>query len=196
LRSFGRDGLLDAARSYNEQQGVPFERWATLRIRAAMIDGVRRWGAIPRRTRRRLQGLETADSGRGASRENREEEDQVPSESSGAPRSLLVSLDDMTVALVTSGPGGLGATPEDAVAQAELGSLVRAIVGRLPHRERVLVEQTYFQGLTISQAAASMGVTRSWATRVHARALEKLQRELRKRDGTRSVGGKTWPLKK
>src|SRR5579884_432036 len=43
LRAFGREGLLDAARSFNDSRGVPFDRWASLRIRNSMIDGVRRW---------------------------------------------------------------------------------------------------------------------------------------------------------
>ena len=47
LRGFGSEGLLDAARSFDERHGVPFSHWATLRTRSAMIDGLRRWVACP-----------------------------------------------------------------------------------------------------------------------------------------------------
>ena len=47
LRVFGREGLLDAARSFDERHGVSFSHWATLRTRSAMIDGLRRWVACP-----------------------------------------------------------------------------------------------------------------------------------------------------
>src|SRR5580698_9565045 len=53
LCAFGREGLLDAARAFDERRGVPFDGWASLRIRSAMIDGVRRWGPIPAGERRR-----------------------------------------------------------------------------------------------------------------------------------------------
>src|SRR5215472_14387100 len=61
LRSFGREGLLSAARTFDASRGVPFRRWANLRVRGAMIDGVRQWGNLPRRVYRELRGLESAD---------------------------------------------------------------------------------------------------------------------------------------
>jgi RNA polymerase sigma factor for flagellar operon FliA len=179
LRAFGREGLLDASRAFDERRSVPFEQWASLRIRSAMIDGVRRWGALPARVRRELRTLEAADLAPRAS----DAQDASESSDSAAgvqvgPRSgeLRVGTDNDVGDL-----SGRGLTPEDAVARAELASLVREIVGRLPTRERELVERTYFQGQTLEQAAASMGVSRAWARRVHARAMETMQRALSKR---------------
>src|SRR5258708_5557012 len=54
LRSFGHEGLLQAARNFDASRGVPFRRWANLRIRGAMIDGVRQFGTLPRRVYREL----------------------------------------------------------------------------------------------------------------------------------------------
>ena len=42
LRSFGGEGLLDAARRFDPGRGVPFDCWAQLQIRGAILDGVRR----------------------------------------------------------------------------------------------------------------------------------------------------------
>ena len=39
LMSFAREALLHAARTYDEQRGIPFRAWASLRVR----------GAVPRR---------------------------------------------------------------------------------------------------------------------------------------------------
>src|SRR6202000_833850 len=61
LRSFGREGLLAAARSFDGSRGVPFRRWANLRIRGAIIDGVRRWGHLPRRVYHELRAIAAAD---------------------------------------------------------------------------------------------------------------------------------------
>src|SRR5215472_11918491 len=61
LRSFGQEGLLAAARTFDATRGVPFRRWANVRIRGAMIDGVRKWGELPRRVYRELRALEAGD---------------------------------------------------------------------------------------------------------------------------------------
>jgi RNA polymerase sigma factor for flagellar operon FliA len=90
------------------------------------------------------------------------------------------------------GVGGFDLTPEDALAKAELAALVRTIVADLPSVERDLIERSYFSGLTLAEAAAAIGVSRSWAHRVHARAIEIIQRELSKRDGVAARGGKRW----
>ena len=87
-------------------------------------------------------------------------------------------------------------TPEDALAKAELASIVRTIVADLPSAERELIERSYFSGLTLAEAAAAIGVSRSWAHRVHARAIEIIQRELSKRDGVAARGGKRWGPRK
>ena len=57
LASQGREALLAAARSFDPDRAVPFRRWANLRIRGAMIDGVRQSGNLPRRVYRKLRAL-------------------------------------------------------------------------------------------------------------------------------------------
>jgi hypothetical protein len=57
LRAFGREGLLDAARTFEESRGVPFGAWAAIRIRGAILDGPSQWGSIPRRLLRELKAL-------------------------------------------------------------------------------------------------------------------------------------------
>ena len=195
LLAFGREGLLDAARAFDERRGVPFDQWASLRIRNAMIDGVRRWGAIPARARARLRGLEAADSAKSAN----DNQDQANGDGTSESSALLAARPgDMPVGTGEGdGMNGLGVTPEDLLAKAQLASLVREIVAKLPNRERALIERSYFNGQTIDQAAASMGVSRSWASRVHARAIEMMERQLRKRDRIPVAGGgRAWGPKR
>jgi len=73
--------------------------------------------------------------------------------------------------------GGIGYTPRSSCMPAGVPAFMLFPV----------VEPIYFHGLTLEQAAASVGVSRSWAHRVHVRALEIMQRELRRR--ARVVGG-------
>jgi len=190
LRSFGREGLLQAARTFDAKRGVPFRRWANLRIRGAIIDGVRQWGALPRRIYRELRGLSAGD----ALQEVYDEEDAAnpaatPEAADARLTAYLAGLATaMAIGTLASPPprpdgeaASLDATPEDLVANAELLSSVRAIVSRLPDAERILIERHYFGDQTLDQAAASLGLSKSWGSRLHARAIETIARELRRR---------------
>ena len=54
-------------------------------------------------------------------------------------------------------------------------SLVATELNRLPAPQRRLVDLRYFHGKTLSAAAKELGFGRSWASRLHARALGRLR---------------------
>ncbi len=188
LRSFGREGLLQAARTFDEAHGVPFRRWANLRIRGALIDGVRQWGALPRRVYRELRAIGAADGQQGA---YDEEDAASPAATPEAAEARLTTyLAGLATAMAVgsmaaaarerAGADGHDPTPEDLVANAELVARVRSVVARLPDAERTLVERHYFGDETLEQAAASLGLSKSWGSRLHARAIDAIAREMRK----------------
>ena len=43
-----------------------------------------------------------------------------------------------------------------------------------------LIREIYFQGLTMQDAATKLGVSKSWASRIHAKALHSLGERLRR----------------
>ena len=195
LRASGREGLLDAARAFDERHGVPFERWATLRIRSAMIDGIRRWGPVAVPAHRRPHDRDALASAPGGARAPDPSEglgasdgsDSQPLPSPPAPHEARLGVGE--------GSRVLGATPEDLLQEAQIAALVREVVADLPSQERRLIERSYFEGLTPEQAAASIGLSRSWGHQVHARAIARLERELRKREPTAGGGGNRWTFK-
>ena len=170
LRGLGREGLLIAARTFDERHAVPFERWATVRIRNAIIDGMRSWGSSRARARSTPSGPAAAGS------------DARPSDVEEIFDESRAAGPTAAAAAIVDGWEGPSATPEELLVKAEREATVRSLVARLPNRERALIERTYFQGERLEQAAAAMGVTRGWARRVHDRAIERIQVELRKRD--------------
>jgi len=193
LRSFGREGLLQAARSFDASRGVPFRRWANVRIRGAMIDGLRQWGNLPRRLYRELRAFEAADR----VLETYDEEDAANPATTpeAADDRLTAYLAGLATAIAVGtmvaapresvDPDGRDVTPEDLLAQAELLARVKEIVHDLPVQERTLVERHYFGGDTLDDAAASLGLSKSWGSRLHARAIESIARELRKSERLR-----------
>jgi RNA polymerase sigma factor FliA len=190
LKSFGQEGLLQAARTFDSSRGVPFRRWANVRVKGAMIDGVRRWGNLPRRVYRELQGVEAGDR----LLEAYDEEDSAsPAATSEAADDRLSSYlagiaTAIAVGTMMAAPrenvdaDGRDVTPEDLLGEAELMARVKTIVSRLPDQERTLVERHYFAGQTLDEASASLGLSKSWGSRLHARAIESIGKELR-RDG-------------
>jgi RNA polymerase sigma factor for flagellar operon FliA len=189
LRSFGREGLLSAARTFDASRGVPFRRWANVRIRGAIIDGVRQWGDMPRRVYRELRAIEAGD--RMLEAYDEEDAGGAPTTPEAADERLSSYLAGIATAIavgtvcVTKRENvdldGRNATPEALVMDREVLGLVQAIVEQLPPQERTLVERHYFAGETLDAIASSMGLSKSWGSRLHARAIESIGKELRKR---------------
>jgi len=187
LRSFGREGLLQAARTFDESRGVPFRRWANLRIRGAMIDGVRQWGSLPRRIYRELRAIAAADRVQATY----DEEDAAnpaasPEAADARVSSYLAGIATaMALGSIASTQEGLDVpspdeTPEQLAMTSELIERVKGVLPLLPASERALVERHYFGDETLDQAAASLGLSKSWGSRLHARAIESLARHLRR----------------
>jgi RNA polymerase sigma factor for flagellar operon FliA len=181
LRSFGQEGLLRAARTFDLTRGVPFRRWANVRIKGAMIDGLRTWGNLPRRLYRELQGIEAGDRMLEAYDEDDSGSQAVTPEAADARlTTYLAGIATATAVATMAGDSSAEEdTPEERLGNAEFLARVRSIVAMLPERERALVERHYFEGQTMDDAAASLGLSKSWGSRLHARAIEAICRELR-----------------
>jgi RNA polymerase sigma factor for flagellar operon FliA len=187
LRSFGDEGLLEAARTFDESRGVPFRRFANLRVRGAIIDGLRSWTDLPRRVYQQLRQLESADR----VQEIFDEEDATNPTTTpeAADDRLSAYLAGIATAITlgtiaaTSGGGDEPETsepnPEEQATEAELRERLRQVVGSLPEAERTIVERHYFGGATLDEAAASMGLSKSWGSRLHARAVELITSRMR-----------------
>lgn len=53
-----------------------------------------------------------------------------------------------------------------------------AALAALPESERAIIEQHYFAGRSLLDAGSTLGISKSWASRLHARALETLRSSL------------------
>ena len=193
LVSAGREGLLEAARRFDPERGVPFPRFANYRVRGAMIDYVRKVAPVPRRAYEKLRALEaaalvaevvsadTAPGGLGS---------PVGAE---AEKVLASHLADMATAMAV---GLLAArahgeeegeqiavaddpSPEEHAAMTQLRGVLRAAVAELPDDERALIEGHYLRGVPFDQISASLGLSKSWGSRLHSRAVRRLTEKLR-----------------
>ena len=196
LVSYGREGLLEAARRFDPGRGVSFRSYANYRVRGAMIDGVRAMAALPRRVHERIRGLDAA---------RRVSEGAVEDLSAGvapgttradAERALNDHLASMATAMAAgivaqtvAGEGGEtvavspGEDPEERAAKKELVELVSRSIEELPEQEAILLRRHYLEGDRFDHVAAELGLSKSWASRIHTRAIKKLAKRLRRTAG-------------
>jgi RNA polymerase sigma factor for flagellar operon FliA len=67
---------------------------------------------------------------------------------------------------------------EDKAVLKQLGGRVRQALATLPDKERHFIEKHYFEDKTLTDAGAELGLSKSWASRLHARAIELLRKAL------------------
>ncbi len=191
LRSFGREGLLDAARKFDSERGVPFRAYANFRVRGAIIDGIRSVAQLPRRAHERLNGMSAA------LRVSEGEADDVFTAPGAASRAQAdQALSEHLAAMATAisvgliAPSAVGEdgeqvqvsvtdSPEDAVSRAQLLAAVESAIGELPADEATLVRRHYLEGERFDHVAQSLGLSKSWASRLHTRAMQRLAKRFR-----------------
>jgi RNA polymerase sigma factor for flagellar operon FliA len=192
LQSYGREGLLDAARRFDESRGVPFRSYANYRVRGSIIDGVRSMARLPRRLHDRLRGLQAAgDYSEGAAEDVSAPPAQVQARAD-ADRALSDHLAGMATAVAMGlvaqkahGEDGevvgvaQSQSPEEQLVNAQLIHVVRKAIDTLPKEEAELVRRHYLEGERFDHVAAELGLSKSWASRLHTRAIVRLTKRLR-----------------
>jgi RNA polymerase sigma factor for flagellar operon FliA len=200
LVAFGTEGLMEAAERFNPAAGASFKTFAYYRINGAIYDGLRRMGWLSRHEYAKHRAAERANHylQSGADRESAAQS-VGPGGTAGAapPRKSLEdelsaigeALDGVATIFVTSLQGmGLDQgraqllseeepVPEQLEAH-EGRAGVRAAVARLPEKERRLMELYYFEERTLEEAGKALGLSKSWACRLHARAVDLLRQTL------------------
>jgi RNA polymerase sigma factor FliA len=186
LEGAGREGLVSAAKRFDPERGVPFRRFANHRVRGAMIDLLRRESSLPRPAREKLHKLESALSLNEAASEG-----MAASAVVSADARLAEHLANLATAMATgllceralddgeSVAVAGGESAEDTLAREQLREVVRAAVDALPEQERKMVVGHYYEGRRFDEVAAEMGLSKSWGSRLHSRAVGRLTERLR-----------------
>ena len=203
LVAAGTFGLVEAARRYDPSKGVPFDRWAALRIRGAVVDAVRAVDFAPRALRSSARDL-------AAVRETLERElgrtptsEQV-AERMGMPladlvqlegrlhRSTVLSLDaptrdhegDTTLAAAVLDPG---ADPLEELERRERDNYVQDALESLPERLQAVLVGYFLEGRTSAELAGTLGVTESRVSQLRTEALTLVREGLAAEYGERTT---------
>lgn len=180
LASAGSLALVLAAQAYDADTGVPFARYAALRIRGALLDELRSMDWVSRGARQRARRVSTtADEltsklGRTPSREELATAmgtgvAEIDAARGDADRRILsIEAFDSAIADTVSEPS-IG--PEENVLVTEKMQHLHAAVKALPERLRYVVEQLFFHERPVVELAEELGVTQSRISQLRTEAL-------------------------
>ena len=180
LASAGSLALVLAAQAYDADTGVPFARYAALRIRGALLDELRSMDWVSRGARQRARRVSTTSDeltsklGRTPSREELAAAmgtgvAEIDAARGDADRRILsIEAFDSAIADTVSEPG-IG--PEENVLVTEKMQHLHAAVKALPERLRYVVEQLFFHERPVVELADELGVTQSRISQLRTEAL-------------------------
>jgi RNA polymerase sigma factor for flagellar operon FliA len=189
LVAYGEVGLAEAARDFDPQQGVNFTTFAYHRVRGAIYDGLSKMSWISRSQYRRLKYRQMSNEVLAAEATAAQSPAASPEEESRWLRNVTHKLAIVFFASQGADEGGIrdstledpqAATASTIVAQQEVVLKLHELISTLPAIEERLIRKVYFEGATLQEAARSLGMSKSWASRLHAKSLEQLARSLRR----------------
>lgn len=186
LVAWGQVGLLEAAERFDPRVGANFLTFAHYRIKGAIYDGLRKMGVLKggaagaERANAYLSNLADREGGGGGFED---EVERISSAVTGLAMVFGTSLDAADAMQMSD-----DVLPADERIQLEqMRRRVRGAIEKLPEKERKLLQGYYFQNKTLEEAGAEIGQSKSWASRLHARAVERLKQLLEDEDDNEPV---------
>lgn len=187
----GLIGLLDAAGQYDPRQGASFETYASIRIRGAMLDELRRNDWAPKSVHRKsreisaaIQRIENRGRSEPGDREiaaelgiSLDDYHQLLRETSF---SRLLSYDELT----SSDEGGYDQFSDDAplpqqrLEEDEFRQQLIAAISELPEREQLIMSLYYEKELNLKEIGAVLNVSESRISQILSQAHARLRASL------------------
>lgn len=173
--SNARLGLLEAAKRFDPKYNVDFKTFAYYRIRGAVYDGLRKTGWIPRSLYSKIKFEQAANdylqtaSDKGVGKRRDDDAGEVYDTVNSLASIYIISIDSGEETMEIEDK-----TANDIEQKAEFQKIkefMRQAIEELPEKERKLIKMYYFQNKTLEEAGGKLGLSKSWTSRLHARAL-------------------------
>lgn len=192
LVSYGIFGLIDAIDKFDCLKEVKFETYASLRIRGAILDQIRKMDWIPRTVRQRQKKMDDAikqielRTGKAATDEELANElglteDELENWQSQLKATNLVSLNEFEESGSEQAIDHLHARfsqPEDVIAEEELKKTLVESLDLLTEKERKVIELYYYEEMTLKEISKILEVSESRISQLHTKALVKMKKTM------------------
>jgi len=200
--SIGVSGLMQALHHYDPKKGTAFGAYASLRIRGAILDELRRLDWLPRKMRSQAKQLnEIRDQLTQAL--GREPQDEELAEALGMPvqdfKQLQEQVQPITLVNLDQlfGDGGQDsqrgslheaiedrtqANARDRVEDSETIDLIREGIKQLPDIQRKILAMYYFEDMRLAEIAAAFELSESRISQIHSKAISRLRSIVQRMD--------------
>ena len=192
LVSYGIFGLIDAIDKFDCLKDVKFETYASLRIRGAILDQIRKMDWIPRTIRQKQKRIDAAikeiDTQYGRSATDEEiakllgiTDEEYLDWQSQMKITNVVSLNEFLEqgSEVSNEAGSTKSeafdSPEEILERDELKKILAQALELLTEKERKVIVLYYYEDLTLKEISNILEVSESRISQLHTRALQKMR---------------------
>lgn len=193
LFSIGVIGLLDAIKKFDPSKAVPFEAYATLRIKGNIIDEMRKTGRVSRDRISKLNEYYVAKEKLEQQLKRSPEEYQICEELGISEKELsklhetvhylakvsfettLFHKDGNEIQLSDLIKDEDADTPEEEFLRKERRNQLREAVKYLNEREQIILDLYYVQELTLKEIAYAMDISIPRVSQIHGKIILKLR---------------------
>ena len=189
LLQVGMMGLLKAIENFDPSQGASFETYASIRIRGAMLDEVRKFGWSPRsalqKNKRVSEAIRRAElnHGREATDSEIAAEMEVSLEDyysisrdlvAGKPVSLDTDQEDFGRELLSN-----ELSPEENTQDSDFREAIKKAIESLPEKEKLVMSLYYNDELNLREIGAVLSVSESRVCQIHGQALSRTRSRIK-----------------
>ena len=179
-------GLIEAARHYTDDRGASFETYASIRIRGAMVDELRKsdWAprSVHRRAREAAQAIHALEQASGREAQDVDiasklgvslsEYHQI---SADASRCQVMSMDARSSDDEPLDAPDHSAGPLEKLQQTEFQKLLATCISELPQREKMVLSLYYTDEMNLREIGATLNISESRVCQIHGQALLRLR---------------------
>lgn len=189
--SCGTLALLNSIDRFDHTRDIKFETFASIRVRGAMIDYLRKQDWVPRTIRKNLKDIDAVYAELQGSLGRNPTDEEVAEKLNLSPDGYyealssvysanILSLEEIiarnAVNLIPPEDG----TPEKDYENKELTDVMAQAIDSLNEKERIIISLYYYEGLKAKQIASVLEVSESRVSQLHSKALIKLKYILQK----------------
>ncbi len=194
LVGYGVFGLIDAIDKFDAFKDVKFETYASLRIRGAILDQIRKMDWIPRTIRQKQKQIDKVcgqiqiEKGREATDDEIAEalgitNDEYSDWQSQMKITGLVSLNEYleTGSDIPNERTRVSSDfqqPEKALEQSELKQMLVEALELLTDKEKTVITLYYYEEMTLKEISRVLEVSESRVSQLHTRALSKMKNKM------------------
>ena len=181
--------LMDAIESYSPDRGAKFETYASIKIRGAIIDFLRKQDWIPRNVRKFAKALDKANSmlynlnGRAPTNSELAEkmgmdEDKMLKMMAECSCTITLSFEELLYEDNIDEPSIKDSGLDRELLHNEMRKVVADAVNELAEKERQVITLYYFKNLKYSDIAKALGVSEGRVCQIHSKATLALKAKL------------------